>query len=361
MSGNLDRFAKHGRRLAAGLAAVTLSLGAPVLAWGQEIHVMNWKGWGTDEAAAIEEFEKRTGAKVVHDYITSYPEVFTKLRTNPGAYDLVILNAAFVQQAAEEGLLVEIDTAKLENYQQIFEDMRTSPQMAVDGTVYGVPWIWGVTSVTYNTDTISEAPQSLEVLWDPKYQGRVCWRDDPEDSVRFAALALGQNPDEPEDLEAIAEKLKALKPQLKAFWKSEDEWRKLVAANECDLSIFWTSSANKAIAQGVPVAYFVPDEGAIAFRDALVLPAGSQNAELAYQFLDYLISREFYQVWVTAGGAPVSANSAAVDDLPESSGTRTVLTTPENLKRINFKGPLTDEQRQAYLDLWQETKAYFAR
>ena len=70
------------------------------VAAADEVRVMNWKGWGTDEAWAVSEFEKETGTKVVHDYITSYPEVFAKLRTNPGYYDVVVLNAAFVGQAA---------------------------------------------------------------------------------------------------------------------------------------------------------------------------------------------------------------------------------------------------------------------
>jgi len=322
---------------------------------------MNWKGWGTDNATAVAEFEKQTGAKVVHDYISSYPEVFTKLRTNPGYYDVVVLNAAFVNQAAAQGLLAPIDTAALKNYSQLFPKMREAPQLVVDGQVYGVPWIWGVTSVTYDTNVFSEAPTSLEVLWDPKHAGRVCWRDDPEDSVRFAALALGQNPDQPQDLDAVGQKLRALKPQIKAFWKSEDEWRKLVAAKECDLSIFWTSSANRAIEQKMPVNYFVPKEGAIAFRDSLIVPAGSGKTQLADAFIDFMISKQFYQGWVKTGGAPVSANSTAVEELPATSATRTVLTTPENMSRINFKGPLTDDQRQSYLDLWQETKAYFAK
>src|SRR6478736_8980991 len=70
-----------------GLAASSTFAGASAA----ELHVLNWKGWGTDEPWALAEFEKRTGAKVVHDYISSYPEVFTKLRTNPGYYDVVIL------------------------------------------------------------------------------------------------------------------------------------------------------------------------------------------------------------------------------------------------------------------------------
>ena len=340
-----------------GLAAASTFAGASAA----ELHVLNWKGWGTDEPWALAEFEKRTGAKVVHDYISSYPEVFTKLRTNPGYYDVIDLNAAFVGQAAGEGLIQPLDTAALKNYSDLFPDMRDSPQLVIDGKHYGAAWIWGVTSVTYDTNVLKAAPDSLSVLWDPKYANRVCWRDDPEDSVRFAALALGQNPDNPQDLAAIGQKLKALKPQIKAFWKSEDEWRKLVAAKECDLTIFWTSSAEKAVLDKVPVSYFLPKEGAIAFRDALVMATGAPNKDLASAFIDYMISPEFYKGWTKAGGAPITANAKATESIPQTSLTRTILATPDGIKRINFKGPLSQEQRQAYLDLWQETKASFAK
>ena len=82
--------------------------------------------------------------------------------------------------------------------------------------------------------------------------------------------------------------------------------------------------------------------------------------QAAYAFIDYMIGKEFYAGWVKAGGAPVSANAKAIEELPDSSLTRQILATPDALKRLNFKGPLSDEQRQEYLDLWQETKAYFA-
>jgi spermidine/putrescine transport system substrate-binding protein len=361
MAGNVGRFRASLAGLAISFSALLSTAALPAPVHAQEIHVLNWKGWGTDDAGALAEFKQRTGIKVVHDYITSYPEVFTKLHTNPGYYDVVILNAAFVGQAVRENLLAPIDPAALKNYSLLFPELRDSPQLSVDGKLYGVAWAWGVTSVVYDTNVFKEAPTSLAVLWDPKYAGRVCWRDDPEDSVRFAALALGQNPDQPQDLNAVTEKLRALKPQIKAFWKSEDEWRKLVAAKECDLSIFWTSSANRAIERKTPVSYFVPKEGAIAFRDSLVIPAGTKNRAHADAFVDFLISKDFYQYWVKTGGAPVSTNSTAVADLPETSMTRTVLTQPENMKRTNFKGPLTDEQRQTYLSLWQKTKAYYAQ
>ncbi len=347
--------------LAAGLAALGFAGMAGVATAAEELRVLNWKGWGTDEAWAVSEFEKQTGTKVVHDYITSYPEVFTKLRTNPGYYDVVVLNYAFVGDAAKEGLIQPIDTAQVPNFADLFPDMRDASQINIDGKVYAVAWIWGGTSVTYDTNVFKAPPTSLEVLWDPTHANRVCWRDDPEDSVRFTALALGQNPDQPQDMNAIREKLRALKPQIKAFWKSEDEWRKLVAAKECDLSIFWTSSAEKAATEDkLPVKYFVAKEGAIGFRDGLTIATNAPNPKAAHAFVNYMISKEFYSGWVKAGGAPVSANAKAIEELPESSLTREVLALPENLKRVNFKGPLSEEQRQTYLDLWQETKTYFA-
>ncbi|MCC6470333.1 MAG: extracellular solute-binding protein [Alphaproteobacteria bacterium] len=341
--------------------------GAVAIAWGtasvaQELHVLNWKGWGTDETFAIESFKSATGAKLVHDYITSYPEVFTKLRTNPGYYDVVILNAAFVGQAVAEGLIDPVDTPKLSNYPNLFAEIRESSQVKFDGKPFAVPWIWGATSVTYDTNAFPTPPTSLAVLWDPANAKKVCWRDDPEDSVRFAALALGQNPDKPEDMKAIREKLRALKPQIKAFWKSEDEWRKLFAAKECIVSIFWSSSTERAIARDkLPVSYIVATEGAIAFRDTLVFPKGSRSRELAQKFVDYLTGPEFYGDWRKGGGAPVSANAKVMEGLPEGTLSKKVLATPEGMKRINFKGPLSDAQRQSYLDLWQETKAYFAQ
>ena len=58
-----------------------------------EVHVLNWKGYGADEPWAIEAFEKATGNKVINDFFNSEQEMLTKLRTNPGLYDVVMINA----------------------------------------------------------------------------------------------------------------------------------------------------------------------------------------------------------------------------------------------------------------------------
>jgi len=47
--------------------------------------------------------------------------------------------------------------------------------------------------------------------------------------------------------------------------------------------------------------------------------------------------------------------------LSADSLTRQVLGDPKVIARLHFEAPLSAEQRQKYVDLWEETKAYFAQ
>ncbi|MGH6719729.1 MAG: ABC transporter substrate-binding protein [Alphaproteobacteria bacterium] len=331
-------------------------------AGAQEVHVLNWEGWGTNQPFAIAAFEAATGTKVVHDYFTSFPEMFTKLRTSPGYYDVVVINSSYMGAATDEGLIQPIDSGRLGNFGALFPELRDAPDFHKDGVLYGVAWIWGATSVSYNTDKITTPPDSIQLFWDPAHAGRVCWHDSPEDSVRIAAIATGQDPEHPTDMAAIREKLRALKPQLQTFWASEDEWLKLIGGEQCDVSLVWTDSTEKAKEiHGQPITFFIPKEGALGWRDGLAIPGGAPNMDAAYAFIDYMISADFYGGWAAAGGAPVAASSEAVGVLSADSLTRQVLTTEESLGRLKFQQPKTEEERQAWLELWQETKAYYAQ
>jgi hypothetical protein len=131
-------------RLTALLTATAVFTTALTLAASAaEVHVLNWKGYGADEPWAVEAFEKATGNKVVNDFFNSEQEMLTKIRTNPGLYDVVMINAAFNDQAMAEKLIQPIDTSKLPNYADISKDKAGSPMLDHDGKVYGVPWVWG--------------------------------------------------------------------------------------------------------------------------------------------------------------------------------------------------------------------------
>lgn len=351
------------RRAAFGFGLVAAFAVGLVLGPGQagavEIRVLNWQGYGTDEAWALEAFKEQTGIDVVHDYFNSEQEMLTKLRTNPGAYDVVLINSSYTVQAADEGLIQPIDTAGMANVDDLSPNMRNNENLVIDGKTYGVAWLWGVTSFAVDTTEIDPVPDSIEALWDPQYAGRVGWRDDAVEAVQMAAIATGQSVNDPKDLDVIREKLRALKPQIRTFWSSEDEWNQFFSADEFDLATYWSGSASRSKTHfGLPVAFVIPKEGAIGWLDGLSIATGAPNPDAAKKFIDYMIAPDFYVPWDTNVGAPASANAKANGQLPADAFNRAVLGDPDTVARLQFMGPLSDSLRETMLQIWQETKTY---
>jgi spermidine/putrescine transport system substrate-binding protein len=344
-------------RRAALAAASFLALAATgFAAQAAEIRVLNWQGYGTDEAFAIEAFTKKTGHTVVHEYFTSEQEMLTKLRTNPGAYDVVLINSAFTGQAKTEGLIGKIDPADMPNVKDLAPNMAQNADLVPGGEVFGVAWTWGVTSLTVNKDSVKPAPDSLSVLWDLQYAGKVSIRDDGVEAIQFAALATGQDMNDIKDMDAVKAKLKALMPQVKTFWSSENDWNQFFSAGDFSVTTFWSGGAGRSASKGLPVQFIVPKEGAVGWLDGLSIPASSKNPDAARAFINWMIDPEFYVAWA-AKGAPSSANAKANAALPDTDFNKTALSDPAVVARVQFMKPLTEETRKKYLELWQDVKA----
>ena len=186
-------------------------------------------------------------------------------------------------------------------------------------------------------------------------------RDDAVENVYLAALATGQDMNNPTDLDAIRAKLKALKPQIRTFWSSEDEWNKEFSAGTFDVSVYWSGSASRSKkAFGLPVGYLIPKEGAIAWLDGLSIAADAPNPDGAAKFIDYMVDPAFYVKWDTDVGAPASANAVAMSQLaarrlqPQGAGRR------GRHRAAPVHGPDVGRPAQHLLQIWEETKSYFA-
>lgn len=325
----------------------------------QKITVLNWQGYGTDEKWAVAEFTQKTGIEVAHDYFNSEPEMITKLRTNPGAYDVVLCNSARVSQVQAENLLSPIDFSKIANSSGLSPKLRDDPSLSMDGKTYGVSWVWGMTALAARTGK-GALPDSWKSLSDPANKGRAALADDSTAMIGIGALLTGQNINAPKDFDAIKAELRAMKPCVKLLWSSEDQWNKAFTANEFDLAPYWSGGAVRSIRRyKLPLAYIVPKEGAIGWLDSLTIPASSTKKDAAAQFINYMIDPGFYVQWVSKAGAPASAYASAMDMLPADDLNR-VTYKADYLPHLQFQAPLADDVRQKINDLWEETKAFYA-
>ena len=325
-----------------------------------EITVLNWKGYGTDEAFALKAFAQATGISVKHDYFNAEAEMLTKLRTNPGVYDVVLINSARTQQVQAEGLIDPIDFSAVPNAKDLSPSLRDHPNIVVDGKPYGMAWLWGMTSLAVRNGKVVGA-NSWAIFSDPQYAGRLALFDDSITQVGIGALLTGQDPNNPKDLTGVTAALKAMKANVKLMWSSEDEWNKAFAADAFDISDYWSGAAARSIKiHQLPLDFIVPKEGAIGWLDTLAVPASSTKKAAALQFINYMIDPKFYVTWATQSGAPASTNAAAMNALPPDDLSHKIY-KPEDLAKLKFMSALPDDRRQAFNDVWDEVKAYYAK
>ena len=61
-----------------------------------------------------------------------------------------------------------------------------------DGKVYAIPFAFDSIGIIYDTDKVDPPPDtSMNVLWDPKYKGKILAYDNGEHNFSFTALTMG--------------------------------------------------------------------------------------------------------------------------------------------------------------------------
>ena len=331
----------------------------PAAAGGKVIRVLNWQGYGSDEAWAIKKFEKMTGYKIEHDYFTSEEELLTKIRTAPGMYDVVLPNVAYLSVAMKEGLVEAVDTAKLKNWANLIDKFKNLEAAQKDGRIYGVPRTWGATAMVYNSKEYPKGLDSMSAFWDPKFKGKIGWWDSYEDSTVLMGIALGEKtPYRPKDLKAIKAKMMSLMPNVKTLWSSEDEFDKLFANGDITVGIFWSGSASRAKNKmKLPMEFVVPKEGGIGWIDTWCVVKDAPNREGALKWIDFMISPEFFVQWDTTVGAPAPTNKVTLDKLPQDSFNRRVMGNPEVVKRLVWMETVPEATRKKWNAVWESVKA----
>jgi spermidine/putrescine transport system substrate-binding protein len=327
-----------------------------------ELHVLNWEAYGSDEDWAVEQFEAANGVKVIHDYYTSLDEMLEKLRANPDHYDVIQMNISYIQPAVEDGLLQAIDTNEIETWITLPEEFRSLTEVT-QGTenVYAIPWTWGATSLVYNADTFPEGVTSLDVLWDPQNAGKVSVSAFYEDAMILAALKEGiENPANPAeaDLPAIQASLAQLVPNVKGYWEGEEDFTTMFEGGDITLGVYWSGSTARAQNDlNLPIQFTIPEEGAIGWIDTWTISSQSPNTEMATKWINFINSPEFYLRWDSAKGAPVPANILTLGQLPEDSFARRVFDQPDIISRLAFQTYIPEEKRTMLNEMWEEVKA----
>lgn len=258
----------------------------------------------------------------------------------------------------QNGMVQPIDTSRLSNWSGIHPDL--AAMGAFNGQQYFVPWDWGYESILVRTDLVDKVPETWADLWDPAYAGHLAIWDVGETNFIVAALALGFDPwnTTPEQNEMVKQKLLELKPNVLTYWVDWTESYDLPAAGDVwVLNSAWQDAYGYLFDEGYEVEYVQPEEGRLGWVCGFGISSDARNLDIIYEFLDAAIAPESMaalanEYWYGA------ANTDALPLIDEFVVDVMDLDQIDNLtERTIFYQPLTEEQRQTMISIWDEVKA----
>jgi spermidine/putrescine transport system substrate-binding protein len=318
---------------------------------------LNLFTWGSTYADPqfIEPFEEEYDCDVVTETFTSNADAFNKLRSVPdGTYDVVQPTNYAVERMMRNDMLAPLRLDNMPAYEEHVYDALKLDAFEEGGDVYAVPQAFGSTGLTYRTDMDGsvETPASVDVLYNDRFEGRLSTRDNAKVQIFYAALATGQDPNDPSDLDVIEEKLMEHAKRVRTFWSSGAQAQEIMTSGEVDAMLIWDGDYRVLQQDGAPIKYTGFSEGTKGWVDNQSVVKGAKHRTLAEKWIDYCAS-DAARDWLELTGYAIP--SSATDYTEEEKETFGL--TEETLESYIFQGAVSNEKQQQYDEIWTRVKS----
>ncbi|WP_374322810.1 extracellular solute-binding protein [Aquipseudomonas alcaligenes] len=278
------------------LAPLLLTLAPGLAAAADSIRVYNWNDYIAPQVLA--DFTKATGIAVeYHTYASA--EELDKILASGESIDIAVPSQNDLPPLIKAGLVQPLDMSRLPNRKHLDKQLLSKLAAVDPQNRYAVPYLWGAVGLAINTPQAEAAyggplPSSWSLLFDPAQSSKlascgVSVLDAPDEMFYNLLSYQGRSltNSSPGRLRKAGEALMGLRPNLR-YVESERYIDDLNQGRLC-VAVAWVGDALGASDAGQPVQFVVPEEGSTLFIDNLVIPSSARRADLAHQFIDYLM------------------------------------------------------------------------
>lgn len=258
---------------------------------GQVLYVYNC-GEYTGENI-INDFEEKTGAKVVMEIFDSNEQMYIKV-ANGEAYDVLVPSDYMIQRLIGEGFLQKLDYSLLDCMDKLVDDVLGLPYDPENE--YSVPYFWGTVGIVYDTTKVDIEDLERDgfgIFLNEKYKGDIYLYDSERDSFMMALKALGysMNTENEEELneayEWLIQCVETMKPEIVT-----DEIIDNMAQGRKAIGLAYSGDAAYIMSENEDMAFYLPKSGTNLWSDAMVIPANAKNPELAHAFINHVSDYE---------------------------------------------------------------------
>lgn len=278
--------------LRACLSTVLLAA-LPGAALSQEINALVW--CDHSDPALLEPFEEATGITVnVKEYEGTGAALATLEQSQPGDWDVLVIDAIDVPRVVEAGLMGELPADQLPTA-DFFPEVVMADRTTRDGKTYAVTEKFGYNAIAYNADTVDPADmQSFDTILSDKYAGRIAIYDYYLPVLGLAAVDLGLNTQDltADDLPALRDELFRMKDHASSVGEVVAS-QTAIATGEADIVIGGGEFLTAVLSQEQPnLSWTIPDKGAVLWAQSIGVLKDSANPEAALEFVKYIVSPE---------------------------------------------------------------------
>ncbi|HEY3310320.1 MAG TPA: extracellular solute-binding protein [Anaerolineales bacterium] len=331
------------------------TIAAPVDTTGS-LTVLDWAGYDTPDFWT--DFQsKYPKVNVGFEFGASDGDIYSKMKAGDQA-DIFHPYTGWLQLYVDQGLVEEIDTSKLTNWDKVPENFKKIGQ--INGKQYFIPWDWGFTSILYRTDKIPGGIDSWAALQDPKYKGHISMWDDGPGAVAVSAYIHGWGDETkitPDQLAQIKQEWIAQRKLNLFYWNAEPDLQQAMEKGDVWVAYAWQGSYATLLGKGVPVAYAHPKEGWNSWVGVYGIRKGSPNYDLALKFLDEKLAQKTGENLVNEyyyGDSNQDVMQGVTDPTLKQAFS---LEDPNILQKTNFTPNLTTQQIDDWNAMWSEVKA----
>lgn len=333
-----------------GLAiAASTMLTAPAMAQSRTLTI-SWWGFNGDllEEILIGPFRETCDCEILFE-TGNNGERLNRIQIRNGAgVDVAYFSDSFSQQGIEAGLFQEIDRSRLPNLEGIYE-IAQDPQGG-----YGPAYTLGRVGIIYDTALIDPPITSWNDLW----------REDLASNISLPGITTTAGPmvvmkagdyagtDAFEDSDPAFAALEELRANVVTNYNTGSEMINLFSTGEIGAAIAQDFTLAQ-IQAAVPTTVWADlEEGAIATLNTVNIPVGAAEPDLAYEFIDFLLSPEIQQELAERGvDAPVHT---AVELTPEQAALWTYgEDVIAGLQGVDYAA--MNAARPGWIERWNET------
>ena len=335
------------------MVLLALSIGAGALAEGS-ITVFNWYDY-IDEAV-ISMFQQETGIEVKYANFTTNEEMYAKLSSGAGEYDVIFPSDYIIERMIKDDMLEKLDMSKIPNAAGV-SDWLKKPSYDPEGA-YSVPYMWGTVGLLYNTTEMSEPIDSWAPIFDPANQKSVFMLDSIRDSLGLALKYLGYSMNTSDQAALDASKALLIKQKADNIVKGYlvDEVKDKMVAGEAPMAVVWSGDALYAMSQSEDLQYVVPKEGSNVWVDGMCIPKGSKNKDLAEQFINFMCRPDIARMNMEYiyYSTPIQAVIDGMDE--EEKGNETLNPPQDVIDRCEFFHDISSDMAK-YDQIWMEIRS----